>query len=91
MYAPGQLELFAPLPGHDHSAPRAELWAAIHALEATTGDVEIASDCLYVVNTATYLIRHGKEGLQHLDNFDLWSMFYDALESHPGSVVFIKG
>ena len=75
IFAEGKLNLSVPLVGHDHTAPRAELWAVIHAVEATVGNVEIASDCLYVINTATYLLRHGREGLRHLDNFDLWSIF----------------
>ena len=90
IFATGKLNLSVPLIGHDHSAPRAELWAVIHAVEATVGDVEVASDCLYVINTATYLLRHGREGLRHLDNFDLWSIFCDVCESHQGNISFRK-
>ena len=90
IFAEGKLNLSVPLVGHDHTAPRAELWAVIHAVEATVGNVEIASDCLYVINTATYLLRHGREGLRHLDNFDLWSIFCEVCETHQGNITFRK-
>ena len=86
---------------HPHTTnQRMEVQAALDAMEAVEGPIQIVSDSTYVVNCANnkwYVgwLRKGwknKAG-QPVANRDLWEPFIALLTSEPGRVVFrwVKG
>ena len=91
--APGVFERSCVLPGNDHTSQRAELYAAVWALKATTGPVTIASDCATVVNRALALKNHLYDCAEtiNFDNHDLWQLFIEeVLREGVREVSFIK-
>ena len=72
----------APVPG-EQTSPRAELWAIYLALDATSGDICICSDCKYAIKVVT------KE-FNATANMDMLEKIWDLMARRPGIVTFLK-
>eukprot|EP00959_Pyramimonas_sp_CCMP1952_P359819 7534294-Pyramimonas_sp.AAC.1 len=71
-----------PLPGHQQSVPRAELYAVIQALRHGMLPMHIRTDCLGTVED----IMSGPEQCTHprRPNCDLWRLLWQAIQDHGG-------
>jgi len=80
--------VFGPLPGSRQTVPRAELYAALRvfSLVPCDHDLEIVSDCSYVVEG--FLL--GLEGTKGYSNRDLWKQLFHLLDSKGLTVCFTK-
>ena len=87
-----QLDFAMLLPGKDQTSQRAELYAAVLALKATSGNITLVSDCANFVSIATSLQAHGfdYDDLGALDNPDLWFCFMEELKDSNRQCVFQK-
>jgi len=71
------------LPGREQTNNRAELAAALAAVQAHRGSLEIRSDSQYVVGMAQQLLK-GDKVPPGACNADLWNLFKQELEKLPG-------
>ena len=87
-----QLDFAMLLPGKDQTSQRAELYAAVLALKATSGNIILVSDCANFASIATSLQAHGidYDDLGALDNPDLWFCFMEELKDSNRQCVFQK-
>ena len=77
------------LPGPVQTVYRAELFAALVALEVFRGDLEIVSDCKGVVDEAER-IRAGGKVSPTSKHTDLWARYRDALKAHGIRQVLVR-
>ena len=92
VHIPGQFNFAALLPGPDQTSQRAELYAIVLAVLATTGNITIASDCQSIVIGFALLKRVNFQlsQVQCLDNRDWWELLCTTLLSRAGQVEVIK-
>ena len=80
------------LPGREQTNQRAELYAAVQAVNATPEDLHVHSASEFVVNGANALLLHGKVR-EDSDHDDLWQQLLHSITSRAGRVCFswVKG
>ena len=92
VFSPGFLNLAVPLPGLDHSSQRAEIGAALLAMQVTHGDLLIYTDCLNVVKGFQEIQRNNwnLSSMAKWDNFDLWALIAQEYHSMPRPIIVRK-
>ena len=74
--------VYGTLESHLQTVPRAELWAAIVAINISTGNIEFVTDHLKIYQrwAAKKVFVPGSR------NQDLWHQFWQAIDEHDGDV-----